>query len=213
MKVHPDFDIYFSASEEKQLIDAINAVVKPPFTPSLDEKNGVAEEGEFWFFDYSGKPSSEVYLSRVKPGHIQIVNIVPKDDMPTYEDEYAKILAEFDDQISDAVGRCGGVISRGTVEQKLGDFLSEELIRLLKNACISRWYLRRHELDSERWMDFLAKYYLHKNNLDGEALRSLAAEEEWWPANEEHRTVIARDILFAKELLKRYDEIRVDDSE
>jgi hypothetical protein len=212
MDVYPDMDIHFPEHRESELIQEMRSRLDGIWT--WQEHSTVdrpLEDGQCVFHrDSNGSiVPSALCISRIAPGHLQVVNIVA-DEMGDHlsQAEYAQILQEFDSQIAaPAAEVVEGMTVVEASKQNLSDHFSQTSIDLLKAFCLgsNTGDLGNHESDQRKWRAFLIHVFRNEQDrVSGDVFGRLLRPEDWWPESDIRR--LASQYNFAMALLSQAEE-------
>jgi hypothetical protein len=167
---------------------------------------GVGGDAAFCFScdDAPGRQAAALWLQARGPEEWYVSNIVPLGRHTLSDEEYNRILGEFESRFLEPLSCSSAVHSEILpARTRLEDYLFAETARLLRafSAAANRTAL--HPSDRQRWQQFLVRAHREGSPMDALFLDEWLASEGW---PEEARGELARAYETARSLLAGYDE-------
>jgi hypothetical protein len=167
---------------------------------------GASGDNAFCFScpDAPKRPAAALWLQARTPEEWYVSNLVPLGRYDLSDEEYNRILGEFETTFLQPLSRGSAVHPEIVpIQTRLEDYVSPETCRRLRafSAAANRTHL--HPNDRWRWHAFLIHAHRADAALDPQTLEEWL-EAEGWPA--EQRGKLASEYEAGRALLTHYDE-------
>jgi hypothetical protein len=150
------------------------------------------------------RPAAGLWVHARGPNELYVSNIVPLEKQELGEEEYNRLLAEFEREfIRPAAAEVG--VETEIVQHRLTleHDLSPEAVRLLRSFSTSANRACLHPTDRRRWNAFLVRAH-HDGSFFDPASLDEWLQQEGWP--EDTRCQLVGEYEAARSLLSAYDE-------